>query len=172
MRGRLVTAACGLVLTVAFGAPAAAQAVVSASGPTRIAAVSCANMYDVGNGHYAGWDSSHTAIYFGVDLSHAIPWCNVNRGSGVFWIEENVNGQLSGSCLADVFPNDVTEIPCASGQSDWTASRDGTYHSHNVFLFNDPNTTECLYDDLQNPAIEDNCKPADTFEQFVWDALP
>ena len=31
---------------------------------------------------------------------------------------------------------------------------------------------DCLYDDNQTSAIEDPGLPADTFEHFVWNALP
>jgi hypothetical protein len=53
----------------------------------------------------------------------------------------------------------------------------GTYHSQTVWaIFNEYNS-DCLYDDLQEPAVTVECDSTaqyltDTFEHFVWDALP
>jgi hypothetical protein len=180
MRGRLVAAACGLVLAVALGVPAAAQAAVSRPGPADArttpaapdASVPCATFDDLGNNHYAGWaDSSHTYIYFGVDLSHAIPFCNVNRGNGRFWIEEEINGQLSGNCIS-AGTGGIEWFSCDDSWSDWTGTKVGTYHSQSIWMLNDPYTSNCLYDDLQDPAIENPCITSDAFEHFIWDALP
>lgn len=180
MRGRLVATACGLVLTAALGVPAAAQAAASRPGPAGAgttaarprASLLCAKLYDVGNGHYAGWtDSTHEFIGFHVDLAHAIPYCNVNRGNGHFFIEEEINGQLSGFCLSAKLGG-MDEFSCDDGYSQWFGTKAGTYQGQQAWLLNDPYSLDCLYDDNQTSAIEDPCLPADTFEHFVWNALP
>jgi hypothetical protein len=180
MRGKLVAVACGLLLAAAIGVPGAAQAAVSGPGSTGAgttaeapdASVPCDNIDDLGNNHYAGWaDSSHTYIYFGVDLSHAIPFCNINRGNGRFWIEEEINGQLSGMCISAGLGG-IEWFSCNDGWSDWTATKEGTYHSQTIWELYDPSTDNCLYDDTNDPAVEYPCSSSITFENFIWDALP
>jgi hypothetical protein len=182
MRGRLVTAASGLVLTAALGVPAAAQGAVTRPSPADArttaarpgASLSCAPIDDLGNNHYAGWgDASHTKIYFGAGLSHAIPFCNVNAGNGEFYIEEEINGHLSGECLTGFVGGYVGEYPCSEGGTMWSGIREGTYHNQTIWEFLDYYSPgQCLYDDLQDPAIEASCTDSDGFEHFVWDALP
>jgi hypothetical protein len=182
MRGKLVTTTCGLALAVALGIPAAAQATVTGPGPAdaRTAAtaadatLSCAVMDDLGDNAYGGWDNFQ-GIYFGYGLSHAIPWCNVNRGGGHFWIEEEVNGQLSGQCLiAD--STGAFEFPCsdsATAHTDWTATRVGYYHSQSIWVLKNSLSGVCLYDDIGiDPAFATTCNNSDRFEHFIWDALP
>jgi hypothetical protein len=131
-------------------------------------------MDDLGDNHYGGWDD-FADIYFGYGLSHAIPFCNINRGHGNFWIEEEVNGNLSGECLvADA--SGAFEFPCSDtpGQeTDWTGTRVGTYHSQSIWVLRNNVSGLCLYDDIgEDPAFGANCTNSDRFEHFIWDALP
>jgi hypothetical protein len=188
MRGKLVTAACGLMLAAALGIPAAAQAAVARQGPADTTTTTAAHprldcssngIFDVGNHLYAGHDGNLGYIAFNASLSNAIPYCYVpdpTGGVGNFFIEEEVNGALSGMCLTGM-PNGtewfMDEIPCASRYTDWVGNTVGSYHGHTAWLLQDTASNLCMYDDTQHPAIENSCADhSDGFMWFVFDALP
>ena len=188
MRDRLLTAACGLMLAVALGVPATAQAAVSRPGPAEgtitpagSAAVDypCAHLDSlgshVGNGQYAGWDPSRRGIYFGVDAAHAIPYCFVDYGGGEFKIVEEINGRLSDDCLDLAAGTEDSCTADAEAEDDpafWMTYPDGTYHSQTKWLLWPVYGGGCMYDYKQDPIVGATCYTNDVYEQFVWDALP
>ena len=193
MRNKLAVAAGGLVLAIAFGVPAGAQAAVtpSRSAQVKVAAVTpeanppCNSINDRGNGKYATALIDDNFLYFEAQ-DQATNYCNVTVSGieGAFEIED----EATGGCVApessatQVTVHEDTPTACADNANgsayypwdDWFGTSVGTYHSQTVWLFSSLYNDGCLYDDLQEPAITTGCGAyqTDTFEHFIWDALP
>jgi hypothetical protein len=193
MRKKLAAVIGGLVLIVAPGLPATAQAAAIPSGLARakVAAAQAADcagdsIWDYGNQKYAAINDNNFNLYFEPlsTLGAAPLFCNVtNRdANGQFEIEDY---SQPGVCLDTEVSGDtnsVTDVVCDAINTYelWSAINTGqTYHSQtlwqleNVGLSSPPGPAECLYDDTQEPVTFAPCSDSsDHFEWFVWDALP
>ncbi|HTU76248.1 MAG TPA: hypothetical protein VMG38_22250 [Trebonia sp.] len=192
MRKRL-TVVGGIVFALALGAPAAAQAAASTNGTEHAkaaavpdAVVGCGTLYDYGNQKYAAIDGNNYLLYLEPlsSLGAAPSFCNVSNPyiNGGFEIQDP---NQAGFCIGAYYDqSDITweakDISCDPEDSHdiWTAYNTGqTYHSNtiwelqNYFMSGGANTPDgvCLYDDLQEPAVFDDCsKTSDHFMWFIW----
>jgi hypothetical protein len=212
MRKRLIGVVSGVIIAVALCAPAAAQAAVKAPAKTAInssaqakaslpapTAVNgsarpaanppgdgaCANMWDEGNGKYAGPGTYDG--YYVTDFRTEAGWGGV--GYVPYFCNESwpsINGAFqifddsTGLCVIPTFVGTTMvagENSCGTDASDlWFATKVSTYHSQSVYEFENYDeyngASICLYDDAQQPGTwVSPCGAADHFEWFVWDAL-
>jgi hypothetical protein len=193
----LVLAAGAGTGTRALGAAAPHGATVS-HGPIQAAYVkdalaepeatpSCATINDRGNGKYATDRVDDNYPYFEAQ-SEASSYCNVSvhDENGIFEIwDPNTGGCLAAESDVAGTVHEDSAAACTGNDDgtdnypwdDWFVLSVGTYHSQTVWaIFNNYNG-DCLYDDLQEPAVTAECDSTaqyltDTFEHFVWDALP
>ena len=185
MRRKLAALGGGLVLAVAIGVPAGAQAAGRPSGTIHAATVSagpevvnpgpCAGLYDVGNHKYAtNTRDGHINLYF-AGPSAGTEYCNEQIGnSGQFEIVDTYTNQ----CLAVNSSNGTVDednsTACFTNEDSWDRWTAISENSSSQFkwLLKNAYNGECLYDDTQEPAIYSGCKGSDGFEQFIWQALP
>jgi len=193
----LVLAAGAGTGTRALGAAAPRGATVShnAMQPAYVkdalaepeATPSCATINDRGNGKYATDRVDDLYPYFEAQ-AEASSYCNVSvpDDNGIFEIwDPNTRGCLATESDVAGTVHEDTAAACTGNDDgtdnypwdDWFVLSVGTYHSQTVWaIFNEYNG-DCLYDDLQEPAVTAECVSTaqyltDTFEHFVWDALP
>jgi hypothetical protein len=172
MRRKLAALAGGLVLAVAVGIPAGAQAAIATAQPEVVHLGACATVLDAGNQKYAT-DLGGDSLYF-EGLSHATEYCNDQIGNGgQFEIADSDNNQCLAVNASKGTVDEDSAAACSTAEYSWdrwTATRVDS-SSQIMWLFKNAYNGECLYDDAQEPAIYAGCKSSDGFELFSWSSL-
>jgi len=99
--------------------------------------------------------------------------CAVSIGSGYYEItDENTDGCVGVNSETNEIVVESSAACAVNGGlgyqwDEWTtiSYNDG---GHTVWQFLNVYTAECMYDDLQQPAIQASCVPTDKFEWFYW----
>jgi len=152
------------------------MAIVPASARADTTA-GCGPMFDwgnnlnnpVGNGQDVGGYLYFRGSY-GADT-----FCNVSIPvNGVFEItDQTTNGCVGvNSTTGVLIVESSTACAVNSGKvypwDEWTATP-YNYGGYVVWELRNADTGECMYDDLQEPAVENTCIATDTFEYIYWD---
>lgn len=179
MRGRLVTAACGLVLAAALGIPAAqARAGSTVAAPGASAITNCSPIYSVGHKSSTGnetWSyvGSDTNLYFYSSGPRA-SFCFDYEYPGLNGLPVGlVKDQSNGECLVGISVGARMRVaPCSSNgfPDEWSLLPVDTTASYVWALQNYDVANQCLYENTQEPAIWTSCGASytDRFEWFYW----
>jgi hypothetical protein len=172
MRRKLAALAGGLVLAVAVGIPAGAQAAVATAQPGAVVNFGpCATVLDTGN-QKSATDLGGDSLYF-EGLSKATQYCNDQIGNGdQFEIMDSDNNRCLAVNSSKGTVDEDSAAACSTAEYSWdrwTATRVDS-SSQIMWLLKNAYNGECLYDDAQEPAIYAGCKSSDGFELFSWSA--
>lgn len=177
MRRKLASLIGGLVFVGAFLSPVTAQAEVTPIDPLsdRIPP-NCTDLYDVGNNEFASDYPDSNWLYFGVGIGDATFYCWVPRNNGAF---EIMDLSTLGCLVPDPDNGQITEDTepaCATPNKWdlWTAKLVGMSSTGRPeYEFeSEHHSSQCLYDNTQDPAIAGKCVASDPFEHFIWTAIP
>jgi hypothetical protein len=158
----------GIVVAAMFIAPAPAHA-DTVQG--------CGNLQDMGNNFSdpIGYGQDQGGYLFFQGSTSADSFCNVSTpNNGVFEITDKTTNGCVGEDLTTGVMRVESSAACAisGGQGypwdQWTVVYSATVDGWPIFELRNNGSLQCLYDDLQQPAVVANCITTDRFEWFYW----
>jgi hypothetical protein len=192
MRSKLIGAVAGLILAVALGVPAGAQAAATTSGsaqarlaaaaPAALSLQGCDELWNYGYGEYgyvsyAGNNPLRFKAYSGAGQSPYFCNISVTNVNGAFEIGDEAkfnNGEMP--CLAvNTATQTVDDDSVAAcnqhnyAWDQWYAINTGsTYHGNILWQFENRWNGECLLDDEGFPAGFGTCGAEFLQDDFGW----
>lgn len=173
MRKKLTVLVAGLAAAGVLVLPGAAHAATGVPGTFLF----CSEIQNVYTNKLATDVPDHAWLYF-EGASDATTYCFYQQSNGLYEIED----QTTDNCLSentsalDGGNPEVGEESCTVNQAwdQWGVNQQRDNDVEDVFYngYKYKGSTECLYDNTQEPAIVTGCPGIPTSDNFFWFFLP